>query len=306
MPDEGVAHLAFDLGLRDQGSDGVDDDAVHAAGADQGLGDLERVLARVRLADEKLVDVYAAGARVARVQGVLDVDEGDDAAAALGLGEDVLAERGLARRLGAEDLGHPAARNAADTEGKVQCDRAGGDDVHGLALGRAETHDRAASELLLDRQNGRIDGLVRSLPAPGEPSGLGPSLDHRHLAPRSCPLRDGRSGRLMASAREFSSRSLRSSASAWASRPRRWSAAPAGLDLGLRRRVLGLLLLLTVGAVSTRHLMRLRVLQATGGLFTPTALPMHATLTAGPRPKLGQPRGERAGAQCRADFGHEV
>ena len=26
--------------------------------------------------------------------------------------------------------------------------------------------------------------------------------------------------------------------------------------------------------------MRLRVLQATGGLFTPTALPMHATLTA--------------------------
>jgi len=44
-PDEGVAHLAFDLGLRDQGSDGVEDHAVHAAGADQGLGDLERVLA---------------------------------------------------------------------------------------------------------------------------------------------------------------------------------------------------------------------------------------------------------------------
>ena len=56
------------------------DDDVHAAGPDQGLGDLERLLAGVRLADEELVHVDAAGARVARVQRVLDVDERRDAA----------------------------------------------------------------------------------------------------------------------------------------------------------------------------------------------------------------------------------
>ena len=64
--DERVAHLALDLGARHEGRDGVDDDDVDAAGADQRLGDLERLLAGVRLADEQLVDVDAARAGVAR------------------------------------------------------------------------------------------------------------------------------------------------------------------------------------------------------------------------------------------------
>ena len=84
MPMKLVAHLAFDLGARHERRDGVDDDAVDAAGADERLGDLERLLAGVRLADEELVDVDAAGAGVAGIERVLDVDEGDDAAAAPG------------------------------------------------------------------------------------------------------------------------------------------------------------------------------------------------------------------------------
>ena len=111
---EAVAHLAFDLGARHERRDRVDDDAVDAAGADQRLGDLERLLAGVGLADEELVDVDAAGAGVAGIERVLDVDEGGDAAARLGLGDDVLADGRLARRLRAEDLRDPAARDAAD------------------------------------------------------------------------------------------------------------------------------------------------------------------------------------------------
>ena len=57
---------------------------VDAAGADEGLGDLERLLAGVGLAHEQLVDVDAAGAGVARVERVLDVDERGDAAARAG------------------------------------------------------------------------------------------------------------------------------------------------------------------------------------------------------------------------------
>ena len=64
---EAVAHLAFDLGARHERGDRVDDDAVDAAGADERLGDLERLLAGVRLADEELVDVDAAG--LARTSG---------------------------------------------------------------------------------------------------------------------------------------------------------------------------------------------------------------------------------------------
>ena len=121
---EAVAHLAFDLGPRHERGDRVDDDAVDAARADERLGDLERLLAGVGLADEQLVDVDAAGAGVAGIERVLDVDERDDAAAGLGLREDVLADGRLARRLRAEDLGDPAARDAADPERQVERDRA--------------------------------------------------------------------------------------------------------------------------------------------------------------------------------------
>ena len=74
---ERVAHLALDLRSRHERGDRVDDDAVHAAGADEGLRDLEGLLARVRLADEQLVHVHAAGPGVVRVERVLHVDEGD-------------------------------------------------------------------------------------------------------------------------------------------------------------------------------------------------------------------------------------
>jgi hypothetical protein len=58
--DVAVAHLALDLGAGDKGGDGVDDDDVHGAGADEGVGDLQGLLAGVGLGDVELVDVDAA------------------------------------------------------------------------------------------------------------------------------------------------------------------------------------------------------------------------------------------------------
>src|SRR5207244_10000336 len=97
---------------------------------------------------------------VGRVEGMLDVDERGDAAAPLGLGDDVLADRRLARRLRAEDLGDPAAWDAADAEGQIERDRAGRDHVDRLDRGRSELHDRAGPELLLDREDRGRDGLA--------------------------------------------------------------------------------------------------------------------------------------------------
>ena len=91
------------------------------------LGDLERLLARVGLRDEQVVDVDADPLRVLRIHRVLGVDEGADAAAALRLGDHVVDERRLARRLRAEDLDDAAARQAADPEREVERERAGRD-----------------------------------------------------------------------------------------------------------------------------------------------------------------------------------
>src|SRR5207244_4393955 len=109
-----IAHVALDLGARDQGSDRIDDQHVERARAHQGVGDLERLLAVVGLRDEQVLGLDAELARVAHVEGVLRIDEGADAAALLALGDQLERERGLARRLGPVDLDHAPARDAAD------------------------------------------------------------------------------------------------------------------------------------------------------------------------------------------------
>ena len=89
--------------------------------------------------------------RVDRVERVLGVDERGDAAQALGLGDDVERQRGLARGLRAVDLGDPASRQAADAERHVERDGAGRNDGDLLErAARAEAHDRALAELPLD------------------------------------------------------------------------------------------------------------------------------------------------------------
>ena len=124
----GVAHLALDLGLGDQGRHRVDDDQVDGAGGHQAVGDLQGLLAVVGLRDQQVLDLHAQLAGVDDVQGVFGVDERAHAAGALGLGDGLQGEGGLARRLGAVDLDHPAAGQAAHAQGQVQADRAGGDD----------------------------------------------------------------------------------------------------------------------------------------------------------------------------------
>ena len=125
--DVGVAHLALELGLRRQRRDRVDDDDVDGVRAHQHVGDLERLLAAVRLRDEQVVGPHAELARVADVERVLGVDERADAAPLLRLGDDVQRQRRLAGRLRPVDLDDAAARQPADAERDVEAERAGRD-----------------------------------------------------------------------------------------------------------------------------------------------------------------------------------
>ena len=134
-----------------------------APGADEHVGDLERLLAVVGLRDEQLVDVHAEVLGVQGVHGVLRVYERAHAAELLGLGDDVVDQRRLARGLRAEDLDDAAARHAADAEREVERQRAGGDriDLHLGAL-VAHAHDGALAELALDlRERALQRGVAR-------------------------------------------------------------------------------------------------------------------------------------------------
>jgi hypothetical protein len=139
----GVAHLALDLGLGDEGGDGVDDDHIDRVGADEQLADLEGLLARVGLADEQVVDVDAELAGPGRVERVLGVDERRDAAGLLGAGDHGERQRGLTGRFGAEDLDDPPAGDAAPAQREVEREGAGRDAGDRQVRVFVETHDRA-------------------------------------------------------------------------------------------------------------------------------------------------------------------
>ena len=146
-----VAHFAFDFGLRRERGDGIDDDDVDGARAHEHVGDLERLLARIGLRDQEIVDVDADLGCVRGVERMLGVDECGRAALLLDLGDDLQRQRRLARRLRPVDLDDTAARQAADAERDVEPERARRHDVDVTrGDGIAQPHDGTLAELLFD------------------------------------------------------------------------------------------------------------------------------------------------------------
>ncbi len=93
---QAVTHVAFEFSARRQGRDRVDDEHVDGAGSHQRIGDLQGLLAGVRLGNQKLVNIDTQLAGVDRIDRMLGVDETADAAGFLGLGNNVEREGRLA------------------------------------------------------------------------------------------------------------------------------------------------------------------------------------------------------------------
>ncbi len=156
-----VAHLALELGARHQRGHRIDDQHVDRTGADERVGDLERLLARIGLGDQQLVDIDAELLGIAGVERVLGVDEGASSPGALRLGDDVERQGRLARAFRSVNLDDATARQAADTEGDIEAERAGRDHLDiGNALARAQFHDRALAESAFDLAERRVQCLL--------------------------------------------------------------------------------------------------------------------------------------------------
>ena len=111
----------------------------------------ERVLARVGLRDQNLVDVNTEPGRITRVKGVLGVDESHDTTHGLGLGKNLKGQGGLTARLRPIDLDDTATGNAADAQGRIEGQGAGGDGFDlKMSPTIAKTHNGTLAESLLD------------------------------------------------------------------------------------------------------------------------------------------------------------
>src|SRR5207237_228172 len=109
--------------------------------------DLERLLARVGLGNQEVLDLDAELAGIAGIEGVFGIDEGAGAALLLGLGHDMERQRRLARALRAINLRDPPAGQSTDAKGDVEAERAGRDRLgFDGVLVLAEAHDGALAE----------------------------------------------------------------------------------------------------------------------------------------------------------------
>ena len=159
--DRSIADLALDLGTRGQRGDGVDDDGVDGARAHEHVDDLERLLARIGLGNEDLIDVHADTRGIRGIERVLGIDKCHDAAHSLSLCQNLERKRCLAGGLGAVNLDDTAARHTADAQSGIEGQGARGNGLD-LELGTtvAVPHDGTLTEFLLDLGLGGGNHLI--------------------------------------------------------------------------------------------------------------------------------------------------
>ena len=153
----GISHLAVNLSLGNQSGHGVHNHDVHGTGTHHGLGNLQSLLAVIRLGDIQVINIHSYVPGIYRIQGMLCVNEACNAPALLHLCHHVQGDRGLTGRLRSIYLYNPALGNSAQSQGYIQADGAGGHclNIH-ICSGIPQLHDGSFSVCLLNLGQGSV------------------------------------------------------------------------------------------------------------------------------------------------------
>ena len=154
-----VAHFAVDFCLRDEGGNRVHDDDVDGARTHERFGNVQSLLAGVRLGDEERFDIDAELAGIDRVKSVFCIDERRYAAKLLRFGNRMQCKRRLAGRFRSVDFDDASAGESAYAECHVQLDAPRRDDRDIFDWLLAEGHDGTFTVVLFDLGDCRFDGF---------------------------------------------------------------------------------------------------------------------------------------------------
>ena len=157
-----VSHISLDLCLRYQRCDRVDDNDINGTAAGQHITDFQRLLSRILLGNQELLNPDAQILRIDRVQGMLRIDEGSLPPGLLRLRNHVQRQSGLSGGFRTEYFHNPSPGNAAHPGSQIQADGSGGDRLH-IHTGITQLHDRSLTELLLYLCQGRFQSLFPSV-----------------------------------------------------------------------------------------------------------------------------------------------
>ena len=153
----GIAHVAVDLRLGDQGCHRVYNNDVNGAGPDHGLGDLQSLLTAVRLGNIEIVNIHADIFGIDRIQRVLGVNKAGDAAPFLHFRDHMQGHGRLTGGFRSVDLNDPASWNAAQSQSDIQAQGTGGRCFHfHHGRGISQFHHRAFAVLFLYLRDRRV------------------------------------------------------------------------------------------------------------------------------------------------------
>ena len=158
--DERIAHLALNFRAGRQRRNRVDDHNVDRAGAHKRVGDLQRLLAGIRLRNQHIVDVHAQSTGISGIQRVFSVHKGRFAAFFLGFCHNVQCQRRFARGFRTVNLNNTALGHAADPQRQIQRQRAGGNRFHIGVQVFAQPHDGAFSVHFFNLLHRRFNGAL--------------------------------------------------------------------------------------------------------------------------------------------------
>ena len=159
--DTAVAHLALKLRFGRQGRNRVDNDHVYRPGPHKRVRNLKRLLARIGLRDQQLVNVYAKFFSILRVKRMLRINKGTDATGFLLFCNAVQCQRGLTGRLwpiNFDDTPHWQAANAKRDIKAKRASRAR-PNILDCPFG-AQLHDRPFAELTFDLGQRAVERLL--------------------------------------------------------------------------------------------------------------------------------------------------
>jgi hypothetical protein len=144
---ERISHLAVEFRAGNERGDRIDYKHVDTVRTDEGFGYLKRLLARIGLRDEKIIDVHSQLYGVFGIHRVFGVYISGHAALFLRLGDYVKRESRFAARFRAVDFYYAPARNSAHAYGGVEAQAGSRDgrDIYDSPL--AQSHDGTFAEL---------------------------------------------------------------------------------------------------------------------------------------------------------------
>ena len=116
----GITHIALNLRTRHQSRYRVHHDNIDGAAAHQRLYNLQRLLASIRLGNQKIVNIHAQILGINRVQGMLRINKGCHAPLPLRLGNHVQGYGSLTRGLRTVNLNDTPPGNTAHAQGDIK------------------------------------------------------------------------------------------------------------------------------------------------------------------------------------------